>query len=132
MEWSFRLAAVDDPLLGADFLRAFNLLVDMGGEQILDASSLQVISSSTSPPANQSPFFTALVNTPSQYRDILAEFPGVTLDKPKPTSKPANGVYHHIQTTGPPVFAKACRLDPNKLVEAQAEFKKMEDEGIVW
>ena len=104
----------------------------MGGEQILDASSLQVLSSSTSPPANQLPFFTALVNTPSQYRDILAEFPGVTLDKPKPTSKPANGVYHHIKTTGPPVFAKACRLDPNKLVEAKAEFKKMEDEGIVW
>ena len=33
-EWSFRLAAVDQPLLGADFLRAFNLLADMGGEQI--------------------------------------------------------------------------------------------------
>ena len=51
-EWSFWLAAVDQPLLGADFLRAFNLLIDMGGEQILDASFLQVISSSTSPPAN--------------------------------------------------------------------------------
>ena len=33
-EWSFQLAAVDQPLLGANFLRAFNLLVDMGGEQI--------------------------------------------------------------------------------------------------
>ena len=70
-EWDFQLAAVDQPLLGADFLRAFNLLVDVAGEQILDASSLQVISSSTSPPTNKSPFFTALVNTPSQYRDIL-------------------------------------------------------------
>ena len=122
---------MDQPLLGADSLRAFNLLVDMGGEQILDASSVQVISSSTSPPPNQFAFFTALVKTPGQYRDILAEFPGVTSDKPKPTSKPAHGVYHHIQTTGPPDFAKACRLDPDKLAEAKAEFKKMEDEGIV-
>ena len=40
-------------------------------------------------------------------------------------------MYHHIQTTGPPDFAKACRLDPDKLAEAKAEFKKMEDEGIV-
>ena len=81
--------------------------------------------------ANQSPFFTALVNTPSQYRDILDEFPGVTSDKPKPTSKPAHGVYHHKQTTGPPVFAKSRHLDPDKLAEAKAEFKKMEDEGLV-
>ena len=34
-------------------------------------------------------------------------------------------------TTGPPVFAKACHLDPNKLAEAKAEFKKIEDEGVV-
>ena len=65
------------------------------------------------------------------YRDILAEFPGVTADRPKPNSKPAHGVYHHIQTTGPPVYAKARRLDPDKLVEAKAEFDRMEAAGIV-
>ena len=54
---------MDQLFLGADFLRAFNLLGDIGGEQILDASSLQVISSLTSPTANQMHFFTALVNT---------------------------------------------------------------------
>ena len=58
-EWSFHLADVDQPLLGADFLKAFNLLVDVAAAQILDSSSLQVISSSVLPPANQSPFYTA-------------------------------------------------------------------------
>ena len=130
-EWSFHLADVDQPLLGADFFKAFNLLVDVAAAQILDSSSLQVISSSVSPPANQWPFYTALINTPTQYRDILAEFPGVTADRPKPNSKPAHGVYHHIQTTGPPVYAKARRLDPDKLVEAKAEFDRMEAAGIV-
>ena len=130
-EWSFQLADVDQPLLGADFLKAFNLLVDVAAAQILDSSSLQVISSSVSPPANQSPFYTALINTPTQYRDILAGFPDVTADRPKPNSKPAHGVYHHIQTTGPPVYAKARRLDPDKLIEAKAEFDRMEAAGIV-
>ena len=106
-------------------------MVDVAAAQILDSSSLQVISSSVSPPANQWPFYTALINTPTQYRDILAEFPGVTADRPKPNSKPAHGVYHHIQTTGPPVYAKARRLDPDKLVEAKAEFDRMEAAGIV-
>ena len=58
-EWSFHLADVDQPLLGADFLKAFNLLVDVAAAQILDSSSLKVISSSVSPPANQSTFYTA-------------------------------------------------------------------------
>ena len=40
-------------------------------------------------------------------------------------------MYHHIQTTGPPVFAKARRLDTDKLAEAKAEFDKLEAEGIV-
>ena len=64
---NFQLAAVDQPLLGADFLKTFNLLVDVAGKQVLDASSLQIISSSSTPPTNQSPFFTALVNTPTEY-----------------------------------------------------------------
>ena len=129
--WNFQLAAVDQPLLGADFLKTFNLLVDVAGKQVLDASSLQIISSSSTPPTNQSPFFTALVNTPTEYRDILARFPGVTNEKTKPNCNPNHGVYHHIQTTGPPVFAKARRLDTDKLAEAKAEFDKLEAEGIV-
>ena len=129
--WNFQLAAVDQPLLGADFLKTFNLLVDVAGKQVLDASSLQIISSSSTPPTNQSPFFTALVNTPTEYRDILARFPGVTNEKTKPNCNPSHGVYHHIQTTGPPVFAKARRLDTDKLAEAKAEFDKLEAEGIV-
>ena len=113
--WNFQLAAVDQPLLGADFLKTFNLLVDVAGKQVLDASSLQIISSSSTPPTNQSPFFTALVNTPTEYRDILARFPGVTNEKTKPNCNPNHGVYNHIQTTGPPVFAKARQLDTDKL-----------------
>ncbi|KAJ8382411.1 hypothetical protein SKAU_G00031890 [Synaphobranchus kaupii] len=41
-----------------------------------------------------------------------------------PTSK--HGVEHHIGTKGPPVYARARRLDPVKLAVAEAEFAHME------
>ena len=65
-EWDFQLAAVEQPLLGADFLRAYNLHIVVAGEQILDATSLVVKSVSAKPPIQQSPFFTALVDTPRE------------------------------------------------------------------
>ena len=36
-EWSFQLAPVTVPILGADFLLHFRLLVDMAGQRVLDA-----------------------------------------------------------------------------------------------
>ena len=35
-------------------------------------------------------------------------------------------------TTGPPVFATACRLSPEKLTTAKKEFTELEHLGIVW
>ena len=60
---------------------------------------------------------------PSEYPDVLSS--NVFL-----ASK--HGVFHDLPTVpGPPVFAKACRLDPGKLASAKAEFLKMEKAGIV-
>jgi hypothetical protein len=40
---------------------------------------------------------------------------------------------HQIHTgTHPPVFAKARRLDPEKLEIAKVEFKRLESAGFVW
>ncbi len=47
-------------------------------------------------------------------------------------SEPTHGVEHHIHTgSHSPVFAKAHRLDPQKLETAKAEFKKLESTGII-
>ena len=44
---------------------------------------------------------------------------------------PKHGVFHDLPTApGPPVFAKARCLDPEKLASATAEFLKMEKAGI--
>jgi cleavage and polyadenylation specificity factor subunit 1 len=41
------------------------------------------------------------------------------------------GVEHHIVTRGPPITARFCRLDAEKLAAAKAEFLQLEKEGIV-
>jgi hypothetical protein len=45
---------------------------------------------------------------------------------------PNHGVKHHIHTSSHPlIFAKSCRLDPQKLKIARAEFKRLESAGII-
>jgi hypothetical protein len=45
--------------------------------------------------------------------------------------KPTHGITHDIETTGHPLSASACRLDPEKLSIAQSEFLQLEKAGIV-
>ena len=61
---------------------------------------------------------------------LLAEFPDLTL----PTFSALtikHGMEHHVTTEGPPVYARARRLNPSKLAVARAEFSTMERLGIV-
>ena len=130
-EWSFLLAKVDRPILGADFLRANGLFVDLQGSQLLDSSTMSPLPASTSSPATStSQLYTALLSAPDVVRDLLAEFPDI-VGSGFSDLKPTHGVKHYINTKGQPVFAKARRLDPDKLAIARAEFQKMEDAGII-
>jgi hypothetical protein len=62
---------------------------------------------------------------PDDVKTLLQKFPSILhTGDVKPT--PNHGVEHHINTgSHPPVFAKSCRLDPQKLQIAQAEFKRL-------
>jgi hypothetical protein len=69
-------------------------------------------------------------SVPDNVKCLLQKFPSVlrTADV-MPT--PTHGVEHHIHMgSHPPVFAKSCRLDPEKLKIAKAEFKHLESTGI--
>ena len=69
---------------------------------------------------------------PPEFKDLLSEFPDVcNKDGVQFAGAPAHGVRHHIETSGPPVFAKARRLDAVKLAAAKAEFAAMERAGII-
>jgi hypothetical protein len=70
-------------------------------------------------------------SVPIDVKILLQKFPSILITGDvKPT--PTHGVEHHINTNShPPVFAKSCRLDLEKLEIAKAEFKKLKSAGII-
>ena len=117
------------PILGADFLRHFDLLVDMKGYLLID----KVTSLATKGhPSSQPPLCLTLL-PPTAYQNefhaILQDFPAVLQANLHHPIK--HNVTHHIQTTGPPVYSATRRLSPDKLIIAKKEFQHMLQLGII-
>lgn len=127
--WVFIIADVKSPVLGADFLRNYSLLVDMRRNRLSDALTHLQVQGIVSHAL--SPSLTFLAREPkSDFDAILSEFPAVT--QPCSIEQPIkHDVTHHITTTGPPVRARTRRLAPERLKIARQEFEHMMQLGIV-
>lgn len=94
------IADVRRPLLGADFLRSHNLLVDICGQRLIDAHTFHTYECAAS--HAPTPVVVRAVTSGDPYQQLLHQrFPEIL----KPTftlSSPAHGVYHHNPTRGPP------------------------------
>ena len=66
----------------------------------------------------------------NEYSDLLHHFSELLTPRFDSTIN-KHGVEHHIETHGPPVHARARRLNPEKLRAVKAEFLKMEEMGIM-
>ena len=126
--WQYLVADVCLPIMGADFLAHFDLLVDVRRRRLLHFSSL------TATPITAAPSELAL-----HVRDISDEFsslPSLFPDvfrpvlRQQPLQPAKHGILHHIKTSGPPVFAKFRRLAPAKLAIAKQVFAEMESMGL--
>ena len=127
--WVFVIADVQNPILGADFLRSYNLIVDVGRRQLLDALTQLTIQGVASSAASPSPSLLP-TNIDKQFTSLLKEIPSVT--QPCITEQPVkHNVTHHIVTTGPPTNARPRRLSPGKLKVARHEFNHMLELGII-
>ncbi len=131
---TFILAAVSKPILGTDFLAKHRLLVDPAAGKVLDAETLSPVGSKNpTAAAVRTPrlrLAASLCHIAPAVRNLIAQFPAMVGDGSE-TPKPTHGVSHSIETSGRPVFAKARRLDPEKLHVAESEFRKLEQAGIV-
>lgn len=121
--WSFIIAEVDCPIIGSDFLHHYNLMVDVRGKQLIDRSTLKMITGVLA--TNKTPSIKAIQQP---YEALLARFPNIThLNNNKLIETPTE---HHIITHGPPIHHKSRRLAPDKLEIARKEFMKMQDLNI--
>ena len=131
-QWVFVVADVKQPILGADFLNHFNLLVDLKHKQLIDPSTrLQVQGNTANHSQTQHPVWNISTTNNNAYNSILTNFPSL-IRLPTFTNTPvSHDVAHRIATTGQPVHAKPRRLPPERLKIAKQEFDHMLQLGIV-
>ena len=126
LAWKFRIAEVPSPILGADFLNYYGLIVDVHQRRLNDpySNTFSVGYLALSDDPSVSVFI-----RDSRYSKIFTDFPEVTGAKPaKPVT--ASDVFHHIETTGPLVSERTRRLIPEKYKIAQTEFEDLVKQGI--
>ncbi|GFT45243.1 retrovirus-related Pol polyprotein from transposon opus [Trichonephila clavipes] len=99
--WTFIIADVSSPIIGADFLKHFNLLIDLKKKD-----------------ANIS------------FKNILSEYPDLS-NPSLISKSASHGTVHHIITTGPPVTAKPRRLHPKLYDAVKVEFEFLLAQGII-
>ena len=126
--WDFTVADVSLPLLGADFLSHYHLLVDVHRRRLVDAYTLSSIAIASAP----DDLALHVTDATHPYNALRSEFPAVFRPelRPAPQSPPPHGVFHHIKTLGPPTFARFRRLPPDRLAAVKKVFQELEELGI--
>ena len=127
-KWDFTVADVAFPLIGADFLANYHLLVDVHHRRLVDAYNFSYASIAAAPSA----MALQITDASHPYGTLRHDFPSVFRPelRPAPRSPPAHGIYHFIKTTGPPIFSKFRRMTPVRLAAARKVFQDMEKIGI--
>ena len=124
--WSFLLADVVTPILGADFLSHHKLIIDMGRRSILD--SLSQISAIGDPFVGAISVFASTCNINPLPFD--GEFAFLT--DPPDFTYISHSTRHSIDTGAcTPVCHRARPLSAAKLADAKAEFDKLLSIGII-
>ncbi|GFY09904.1 gag-pol polyprotein [Trichonephila clavipes] len=125
--WTLIIADVSSPIIGAYFLKHFNLLIDLKKKKLVDVET-SLFTSCVFSNIVQPSILTVDANI--SFKNILSEYPD--LSNPSLISKSAShGTVHHIITTGPPVTARSRRLHPKLYDAVKVEFEFLLAQGII-
>ncbi|GFX61683.1 retrovirus-related Pol polyprotein from transposon gypsy [Trichonephila clavipes] len=120
--WTFLLASVKTPILGADFLHYFELVPDLHHKCLRDLKTKLQTTGHIKQAALHS--VKTISSHETLYHDLLKSYPSITR-LPDPTQPIKHNTVHFIKTNGPPVVAKPRRLAPDRLAIAKSEFQQM-------
>jgi hypothetical protein len=126
--WPFIVADVDKPIIGADFIYHFGLLVDLRKKCLVDGNTKLC--------ANgliiecETPSVKSIIGV-SPYHALLTEFAQITRPRWGQGSTAIHNTVHHIVTTpGPPTAQRPRRLAPDKLQAAKKDIAVMLQNGM--
>ncbi|GBN35397.1 Transposon Ty3-G Gag-Pol polyprotein [Araneus ventricosus] len=126
--WSFIIADVSRPILGADFLTHYGIIIDLKSKCLKDQQT--TLTSTGKISTDNTPSITAL-KLSLNFNDLIREYNDIFDDVERsPIKVQSHNVTHVIQAKGPPVGAKARRLAPDKLIAAKQEFQNLIHKGI--
>ncbi|GBM78910.1 Transposon Ty3-I Gag-Pol polyprotein, partial [Araneus ventricosus] len=121
---------VNQPIIGVDFLKHFNLLVDVKSGCLIDGITKLTTQGKYTNTDSLTSGISILLGD-SEFYGILSQFPELTNpSQPTRNNKPIK-VHHFIETTGQPVFSRPRRLSPELLKIARQEFEFLMSQGIV-
>ena len=127
--WIFIIADLPLPIIGADFLREFGLLVDVKHRKLIDCTTNFIVSGLRCTCKHVTPVIMTATSS-SRYDTLLREYPDIVRPVQR-YNEVKHGTTHHIPTRGPPVSARPRRLAKDRLQVAKSEFEHMLDLGIV-
>jgi len=137
--WTFVVANTSVPIIGADFLSHFELLVDCSKAELTDGKtnlSVACITEDSKDDLVQSvPVLSIPENFPLVISNLLKKFKSllspIQIDYNSYRNK-TNPTFHYIETVSDkPVFARVRQLTPEKLEIAKKEFEQMLSAGII-
>ena len=106
--WRFQVAKAHIHIIGADFIRAYGLVVDLTHKQLIRLKDLSILRGTLKNAISTK--ITSLAKI-SELAELLQGHPELTTPKFE-LSSPKHHVQHHIVTKGPPVHAQAQCLAP--------------------
>ncbi|XP_076299334.1 uncharacterized protein LOC143218180 [Lasioglossum baleicum] len=125
--WQFVIAEVSRPIIGADFLAHFGLLVDVRNQRLVDQTTTLIARGAA---VREEIASIKVMQQNNVFLRLLGRFPAIT--KPRGTAEEVqHDTRHHIATTpGPSVACRPRRLAPDRLIIAKKEFEAMVRLGI--
>ena len=123
--WTFLVADVSAPILGADFLAHHRLIIDMRRHALRTETGTTCAVGQRSDTVSLG----IRVCAASDFSDLLKAYPRVT-SKTTRLLPVRHSVTHHIVTRGPPKVGRPRRLPPDRLQIARSEFNRMLELGV--
>lgn len=129
--WNFVIADIQQPILGADFLAYYGLLLDLKHQRLLDGLTLCSVHCSlhTTTQTSISSIRKTEVND-QRLLELLKRHSGIT-KPPQYHDEVTHDVICFIETTGSPTYDKPRRLRPEIEKEIKDEYRKQLQLGLV-
>lgn len=122
----FLIADIEKPIIGADFLHKYGLLIDIRNRKLIDPLTNLSINTISNYCKISLP---KLFSVEDKYTSLLRQYPSL-ISEPDYSKPVKHSTVHRIETKGVLPFTKPRRLDPIKYKIAKSEFDFLVKSGI--